>query len=75
MLKIRHLNDRGFFSNMVYLGFRVLTTYKEKFGGQIQLSIEGKIHWKCSVRKYMEDPVNKYMKFQKIDCVPFGVAC
>ena len=42
---------------MVYLGFMVLTTCKKKIGGQIQLFIEGKIHWKCSVRKDVEDPV------------------
>ena len=29
----------------------------KKIGGQIQLFIEGKIHWKYSVQKDMEEPV------------------
>ena len=31
---------------------------KPTFGGQIQPFKEAKIHWKCSVRKDMEDPVD-----------------
>ena len=52
--------------NHFFLQINNTQNTKPTKGGQIQQFKEAKIHWKCSVRKDMEDPVGIFLVMKNL---------